>query len=251
MINELKGLGMSEKEAKIYVALLELGRSAVQSLARKANINRATTYIVLNKLMGMGLASKYDEGKKTYFVAESPERLSVLIEKEKVEIENKEKEMTRLIPQLRLLKQEMGEEGPVVRYFEGKEGLKIAVKEILNSTKGKKIRMFYNADVLLRFFSKEERVEFKNIRSKRKINTEVIYASDLTNLPEKSDGDVRIKVSIKEFPSECDIAIYDDKVRIASFAKKNPVGIIIKDKSIQEAFLSLFKLAWKGARVKK
>ena len=40
---ELQKIGLSEKEAKVYLAALELGQASVQNIARKAEVNRATT----------------------------------------------------------------------------------------------------------------------------------------------------------------------------------------------------------------
>ena len=54
---KLKELGLAEKEAKVFLASLELGSSAVQEIAKKAEINRATTYVIIEKLMKKGLMS--------------------------------------------------------------------------------------------------------------------------------------------------------------------------------------------------
>ena len=70
---DIEKLGLSEKEAKVYLASLELGPSPVQVISQKSKVNRATTYVVIDSLMAMGLMSTYDEGKKTFFTSESPE----------------------------------------------------------------------------------------------------------------------------------------------------------------------------------
>ena len=47
---ELKKLNFSDKEARVYLALLELGEAPVQKIAEKAKVNRATTYVILESL---------------------------------------------------------------------------------------------------------------------------------------------------------------------------------------------------------
>lgn len=72
MISTLIKLGLSEKEAKVYLAALELAQDSAQNIAKKAGVNRPTTYVILEKLMKLGLANTLEENKKTLFVAESP-----------------------------------------------------------------------------------------------------------------------------------------------------------------------------------
>ena len=53
----LQSLGFSEKEATVYVALLELGRGTVTEIARRAGINRTTGYDILDSLAGKGVGN--------------------------------------------------------------------------------------------------------------------------------------------------------------------------------------------------
>ena len=58
LIQELGHLGLSEKEAAVYLASLELGPAPVQDISHKAKVNRATTYVMIESLMGRGLISR-------------------------------------------------------------------------------------------------------------------------------------------------------------------------------------------------
>lgn len=40
--NKLKELGLADKEARVYLASLELGSDTVQNIAKKSGVNRAT-----------------------------------------------------------------------------------------------------------------------------------------------------------------------------------------------------------------
>ena len=57
--NGLKELGFSEKESEVYLAMLELGPAAVQDIAKKAGVNRSTTYVMIESLKRRGLISTY------------------------------------------------------------------------------------------------------------------------------------------------------------------------------------------------
>jgi sugar-specific transcriptional regulator TrmB len=94
MLKELQDLGLSEKEAKAYLAALEIGRATADQLAKHAKIKRPTTYMQLESLMKMGLMSTYEEDKKTYFAPESPELLKRLLTKQKESVASKMKVRT-------------------------------------------------------------------------------------------------------------------------------------------------------------
>ncbi|MCF7835696.1 MAG: helix-turn-helix domain-containing protein [Candidatus Marinimicrobia bacterium] len=83
MISKLKQLGLSEKEAKVYLASLELGEATVQEIAKQAGVNRPTTYVQIEKLTKMGLMSSVEKEGKKYFNAEEPNQLLKILEKQK------------------------------------------------------------------------------------------------------------------------------------------------------------------------
>lgn len=60
MIEEkiLQELGLTEIEAKIYLASLELGTDTVLKIAKKAEVKRPTAYIALDSLFSKGFVSK-------------------------------------------------------------------------------------------------------------------------------------------------------------------------------------------------
>lgn len=240
---DLQDIGLNEKEAKVYLASLELGQSVVQDIAKKAGVNRATTYFVIEGLMKSGLMSSFHKGKKQYFVAADPDRLSEIIGQEKTGIEKKEENLKKLLPQLQSISVKKGK-GPVVRYFEGKEGITAMVDEFLK-TKKTTISMAYSVDAIYRVFSDKEREKWRSRRLERDIKTKTIYTYKRGFLPDIPNTNRR-KVPFEKFPISCDIAIYDDKVRIASLGDRL-VGIIIEDKEIASSLKAVLDLAWEAA----
>lgn len=238
-------LGLVEKEAKVYLASLELGKSPVQKIAQKAGINRATTYVIIEGLMKKGLMSSFTEDKKHYFCAESPEKLSLLFREQAMAIQRKQEYLDKILPELRSLKAS-DKERPTVRYFEGKEGLRAMAEEFYITPQKEPAKMIYSVDLLNSIFTDEERLQLRERRFKKGIKTEVIYNFKSGELKNTSDGK-RLKVDEKEFPISCDIALFSNKVRIGSL-KNKIVGIIIEDKEMAETLKTLFRLAWVGAQ---
>src|SRR3989338_7637729 len=125
---ELQHLGLSEKEARVYIASLELGADTAQHIAQKATINRATTYVQIELLKKKGLMSEFEKGKKTFYTAESPERLAGLINAMEKQVDLKRTEMARILPNLQDLFLGAGYRAKV-RFFEGIEGMKALREE--------------------------------------------------------------------------------------------------------------------------
>lgn len=74
-IQTLLGVGMTEKEAAIYFALLNLGEATVAQIAERAKLKRSIVYVVLEELMKRGYASEFPGLKIRRFAPSDPTRL--------------------------------------------------------------------------------------------------------------------------------------------------------------------------------
>src|SRR3989344_4183249 len=174
MFEKLKHLGLSENEAKIYMAMLELGPSVVVEIARKAQINRPTTYVQIESLKKKGLVSTQAKGKKQLFIAESPDKLELLIEGELKAVENKKNELNNFLPELLNLFN-TSDQRPHVKFFEGKEGILALQKEFLK-TDGAPIYGITSLDNVFELFPESENSYTKK-RVHKKIPSKIIYTS--------------------------------------------------------------------------
>lgn len=243
MEKELQTIGLNEKESKVYLASLELGQSTVQDISKKAGVNRATAYFVIEALMKMGLMSSFHKGKKQYFIAADPDRLIEILEQEKTTLENRAKGLKKLLPQLQSINNKQTDR-PVVKYYEGKEGIVSMVEEFMKNATGV-VNMAYSVDAVNNIFTQEERGKVRSKRVSKKIKTRVIYTYKNGIIESTPDGE-RKKIPFEKFPIKCDIAVYGDKIRIASLGKRL-VGIVIEDKEIAESFTAILNLAWEAA----
>jgi len=236
---ELEGIGLSEKEASVYIASLELGQSPVQKIAEQAGIKRATTYVIIESLINKGLVSSIEKGKKTYFVAEDPENIKRLVQKQKSEISEREEIVKDLIPELDLLFKTTGER-PIVRFFEGIEGVE-TIRNDFSQTKYKQIRTVTNLDNVFRLFPKQ--FDLTKQRVLKKINTKVIYTNNkgpIKNATNSEELREARYISYKLFNFDGDITIYGSKVAITSF-KKKPIAILIENDDVSKMICRVYK----------
>ncbi len=125
---ELRKLGLTEKEVKVYLAGLELGSSPVQNIAKKADLTRPTTYEIIRKLEEKKLFVETGRKGKRLFSAQSPESILGILKTQKREIEEKEREFIRIIAGLEA---KYPKEREDIRAFKGKEGLR-TLEEIIS-----------------------------------------------------------------------------------------------------------------------
>jgi sugar-specific transcriptional regulator TrmB len=248
---ELQKLGLSDKEAKVYLSSMELGPSPVQNIASKAGVNRATTYVMIESLIERGLMSSFEKGKKRFFTAESPDQLLSLLHQEETEAKEKTRQFENILPELKTLFA-AAEEKPRLRFFEGVEGLKAIQEDVLKS-KYESQEEIVALDEFDKIFPRQDpkghRSEFVEKMKKEKIVFRVIYTSKKGKvLPSGKDGEQseRRYIPSEKFPFATDIVIYGNKVALGACRGKI-IGVIIESKEISEALRAIFNLAWEGA----
>lgn len=243
MLDDLKKIGLSENEAKVYLALLELGSSTAQKIAQKAELKRPTTYVQLESLMKRGLVTSFEKNTKTLFRSEDPEHLKQVLEKEKEEQKEKAGALEKILPGLGNLYLSAGER-PRVRFFEGIEGLKTIQDEFLK-TKEKLVRSVANADDIFGLFPTQSE-NYAPRRVQKGIRSKIIYTSSKGDfLGESNEKMLRESkfVPLDKFSLSGEMAIYGNNISISEFRKK-PFGVMIESEEIANSFKAIFDLLW-------
>jgi hypothetical protein len=241
---QLSKLGFSDKEARVYLASLELGPSPVQAIAQKAGVKRATTYVMIEALRDRGLVSTFEKGKKTMFVAESPERLMHILDQEGETIINKKRLLEDLMPDLVAFLRAAGDR-PNILFYEGIEGLKAIHEDILR-TNDKTLENIVALDDVLKVESSPDDVAvFRNSLHSKGIAIRILYSSKSKEieLPSRFSSWVVKKIPYEKMPLHGEITLYGDKV--AAFSYRGKIfGTIIESKEIAQTIRVLFELAW-------
>jgi|SRR3989344_5366898 len=228
----LKECGLNDKEAKIYISLLQVGISPVSRIAEKSQIQRTTTYHVLKSLKEKGLVSFIVKDKKTYFEATHPTKLIN-------SLKEKEKKINQILPNLIEIK-ESAINKPKVTLYEGKSGLISILEDILNTKSD--FLCYASKDALLKILTYyfpnfiERRVNL-GMRARLILNKKPI-AQKLT----------KYKIIKQNFNTAT--WIYLNKVAILSLAEREPIGMIIEDKDIANTQKQVFEMMWKKIKKK-
>src|SRR3989339_1834872 len=126
IINQIREAGLEPKEAKIYLAVLELGKATITDVAKKSKVKRTTIYEYLDNLVEMGLVGKTVKGKRIFYIAEDPKKLIYILE-------NKKKKVALALPALQEIFSASFSR-PKVRFYEGIEGMRNIYNEMTKTS---------------------------------------------------------------------------------------------------------------------
>lgn len=244
MLELLRQLGFSDKEARVYLAGLELGASSVQRIALRAKVNRATTHVILQFFIKRGLVTVFESRGRNFFAVENPSLLRKLIHLRTEEERDRLERLNRIWPEFSVL-YALAKDKPRVRFFEGREEIMKAA-DLIFQAQEKVLRNIYNVDDLYRVFPKYRR---------RKTSHEVRTIYNRAAGPRAEEEDRRINrvashVAEDEYPIASDVDIYDDKVNITSL-RQDLMAFVVQNKEIAETQKSIFDLAKIGAETSK
>jgi len=162
--NILRDLGLSEKEIKVYIALLKLGPSPVSKITEHSEVNRVTVYPTLKNLIEKGFVSKFLMERKNHFKAIEPKQILNLI-KEK---ENKIKDIVPILEQI----SKKIKTSTSIELFRGSKGISSFIEKIYSSGE-KEMFAYGNFDVAARVIEYQS-LYARKLRLRKKIKLNII-----------------------------------------------------------------------------
>ena len=238
----LRKAGLTESQAKGYLALIQHGSLSPGELAEKTNETRTNGYMICEKLEKLGLATKKD-GKKAVYTPNHPSALETLAEKRRKVIQKAEQDVKNNInPLIDMFY--AASELPGARTLNGIEG----IKEIYLDTLRVKQDIY-----LLRTTSDEVDlgVEYLNTyrreRAKLGINTYGLTPSTKSAI-ERLDGDEdkrmlfhRTLLPPNSYTAPVEIDIYGSKSAFISFGDTQ-MAIVVDSPPMAEAMRQIMQL---------
>lgn len=235
----LKEFGLSSKEAKVYLALLELGDSKIQSISQKTKINRTSVYPIIKKLIRKGLVGSYKmKSCNKYAILNIDSFYSTL--------ENKKNAIQKIAPNLEAMRNKSSLFEPGVKMLSGKEGYK---QILLDSLKGVGHEVLYIGSVKdLNEIIGEDFVTDKYIPERLKNNIkfrQIVFKDSFSQkLKEKDHDELRqTKFLTTNNNFNSNMIIFINKVAYFS-TDKELISVLIQSKDIAEIERSKFEMIW-------
>ncbi|MCF7834878.1 hypothetical protein K9M48_02370 [Candidatus Gracilibacteria bacterium] len=238
LIDQLSYYGFSDKEAKIYLTCLELGSSLASTIARRSEVNRGTTYSILDDFKRRGIVSENIREDLKYFSVLNPE---ILFKRE----EEKYEKMKATLPDLLAITEKFGNR-PKTQFFEGFQGLKKIFEEVLNAG-DKMINPYLSFVGTNKMDPRVEKYiynEFIPQRAKIKTKTKAIMSrnqSQYIDYHKKSHNTLIVDKPLFDLGNE--IVVYsNNKVAILMYDTAEMSGLTIESQTLHDGLTSLFNL---------
>jgi sugar-specific transcriptional regulator TrmB len=235
-LDELKNAGLSENEAKVYLAALELGETSVYRLAKKSLVKRTTTYLAVETLKEKGLMNSYTSNNVAVCFAENPKKLAEMLE-------DKKKALDKVMPEL-LAFTNLIDKKPKIQFFEGHGAYREVFKDVLR----------YPGSEMLGTLN-EKFLDFDNYfmsyfipkRKEKKIWARILFPSSKELRTIAQDEDKHFfqsrTVQSEKFKVEIEMVIYGgNKIGMVSYDEE--IAIIIESQMIHNTQKSFFETMW-------
>ncbi|MDA1208877.1 MAG: hypothetical protein O2904_02485 [bacterium] len=240
----LKQIGMDEKQAEIYLALLSLKSAKASAVAKLAKQSRSHVYIILRELEEMGLVSEVEQGNVLRFIAEPPERLLSFLKDRERKFRDLQQLVQGAMPALNAMTSAYAG-SPRVTVLKGLDGMKQVYRDILT----REYVGIYNAqasidtfgdNIVTMLFGKQATLKGRDLI----VNNEGAEQY-LLDVPPTKDYQIRLLPKGMDF--ETDTIVFGDTVTLFAFDDERTI-IRIENKKIADTFREWFEVMWNTSK---
>jgi sugar-specific transcriptional regulator TrmB len=235
MLNEvLEDIGLSKRESKSYLALLELGSSKVGAITKKTGIPSSKIYEVLDRLVKRGFVSYIIRGKIKYYQASDPKILLTYISEKK-------KRIDEILPKL-IEKQKLTTRQSV-EVFEGQKAVFSMFWDLVADARPNEPYLIFSINEENK--SESANLFLKNLALRRK--TKRLDVKLLRNISYyQKEKHTKLQLRYTEFNLPQGITIFRNYVILLSWID-SPLAIRIESdifaSQLKEFFMDLWKIA--------
>lgn len=231
-------LGFTDREIKVYLALLDLGSTTVGPITSKTKLQAAKVYETLEKLKEKGLVSFIVVSKTKYFQASDPQEILHLLDERK-------RRFKEILEELKL-KQKDHAPKQVAVVHEGYKAFKALFNRIADELhKGDSYwafafkKEYYTPTTSLFLRSFHRTLEEKKIEDRA-----IAHNSIKKNIKNTFEGNKNIKIKFTRNDTPLGVIIIKDKV-INLIWGDRPTAIEITSEQIHEQYEKFFLELWK------
>jgi len=234
-------MGLSEKQAQVLLALLELEQGTASQIAVKAELKRPVTYVIIEDLIRLGYIKEVPGKSIRNFTPVDPIRIYKTAQANLADFKF-------MLPLLRSM-YKAGESKPHIEYYEGRQGV-LSVFHSFNHAK--RSRYVSNYELLKQYFPKQIESWIQSaVSGKTKTDTRqlVVNNSAGQDFAQRvvQDNDVwQVRTLPKDTDWQMDLSIVDDVLAYVSF---DPMFVLVVNSPIiTKTMANFFDLTWQSAK---
>lgn len=238
LVKKLMKLGLTEKEASLYMTGLSIGPSTVLDLSRRSAIKRGTVYEIMTKLVSLGFFTKTIKNKRVLFTPNDPNILKVIQNEREGILES-------IFPLLRQMSNPLTRK-PQVYFFDDLEDIKKIHLAYLKTSKKEILGLEGNK--LAELFGEKWIADYIKKRKSFGLHSRSIMEHSGTAWVEKGKEECRVtKLLPRGKKFEITIEIYDEAIIVTSL-KNEILCLAIENKLVADAVRTMFDIMWDGIR---
>lgn len=231
----------------IYLALLENGQATARTLAHRTGITRTSIYDQIKILRAKGLIVERSIEGSTLFEIGDARQLSILLGDQAEQLHAQqtylEKNLAALIDKSQSLQ-------PKIRFFEGPDGVKQLLKDILWHD-DVTLYLYWPYAQMLDFLGEDFLLWFSARRTAHGIPIKTIWGHSSGKIKKHifamDDADVERRYLMQKDVSSMGYIIYDNKVAFISSTKES-FGFIVESVEFASLQKMQFDILWKTAK---
>ncbi len=243
LLKLLENSGFTEKEAQVYLALLELGQGDVTDISKISGLKRSIIYVILEGLIKRGYVSELPDKKINTFQASDP---SIILR----QLQGTTKNFSEMLPIFRTLSNR-GTQKPKITYHETKKGIWNMYEEMSRTKNPFFITSYASID---KFFPKaisqwvEEDIKNGLVQDGYHLMPDDEENIEIGKRFKKANQRVRVLSELKDI--KMDFTLFGNKLAITSL-EDNPFIVVIESEELVKSMRPIFKIAWeRGKEIK-
>ncbi len=240
----LREAGLAGNEAKVYLALLDLGSVTAGEIAKTSGVNRTNVYDALRSLAEKGLVSHIKKAERRYFEAASPGKFIHYLEEKEDEVRERRQSLEEIVPELEM-KRSLSKEQQEATVYTGRKGLKAVAEDVLRT--GTELLVFGAEGRFMEMFRTYSR-NWHRRRANARVGMKIIYSDKLRE--EKSAealpmAEMRFNQKLYDTPSTT--WIYGSKVAVIIWSD-HPVATVIRSEKAANSYRQFFRVLWRSSK---
>ncbi|HUY05122.1 MAG TPA: helix-turn-helix domain-containing protein [Candidatus Paceibacterota bacterium] len=226
IVSQLRNLGLSDKEASLYLTLLGLNQASVQGIAAAAHLNRSTAYVLLDSLTEKRFVERHSRAGVLEYSAHMPQELLKKAEGSVVDAELAHTAVVKALDELEAIMPDKKDATRAI-FFESMEGIKATWQEVIAASATVDVRGFLHASAAADNFKE------------KKSGVKIIAATNGNGakLPEH----IRL-IPAENYSFMSDFYIFGNTIALISEAEE--FAVRIESKQFAEVLRETFDLAW-------
>lgn len=237
-------IGFTQNETKIYFAILNLGECKSGDIMKKANINTGRIYDIINGLIEKGLVSYIIKNNIKYFYATNPTSLIDYIEEKKAILNEKEKAIRDILPEL-IERNQLMKKTYRTEVFQGIRGIKYAIEHITKEHNKENIFYIFGIPKIDDLNLKLYFTQWHNIRITNKYKVKMLYNNLAIDKAKEREilPFTEIKIMSEGILTPAWTAIINDYTLIITLQGEISC-IMIKNQEVAKSYIEFFNMIW-------